>query len=162
MRLAVHCDGSVVVTSPLGIRPSLVERFVCDKRRWVLKKIQFFKSVDRKTIRPFSCQDYLENKDNAMTLISERVRLYSEIYGFSCNKISIKNQRTRWGSCSRQRNLNLNYRIMFLPRELQDYIIVHEVCHLKEFNHSRKFWLLVAKACPDYLAARKELRYHQL
>ena len=74
------------------------------------------------------------------------------------NKINIKNQKTRWGSCSKKGNLNFNYKIALLPQHLADYIIVHELCHLGEFNHSRSFWNLVAKVFPEYLGIRNELR----
>ncbi len=162
MRLAVYCDGSVVITSPLGVEKSIVEKFLEDKQQWVSDKIRFFQSVDSKKIRTFSHKDYLEHKDNAYKLVQERVTYYNQIYGFSFNKIFIKNQKTRWGSCSCKKNLNLNYKIVFLPRKHQDYIIVHEMCHLKEFNHSRKFWALVEKALPNYLDIKKELRNHEL
>lgn len=162
MRLAVYCDGSVVVTSPFGIQQSIVEKFISDKKQWLWNKILFFKSVDSKAIRTFSHKDYLENKDKAFALTHERVRFYNKIYGFSFNKIFIKNQKTRWGSCSNRGNLNLNYKIVFLPQKHQDYIIVHEMCHLKEFNHSRNFWALIEKALPNYLEIKKELRNHEL
>ncbi|MDP3726628.1 MAG: M48 family metallopeptidase [bacterium] len=162
MRLAVYCDGSVVITSPFGIEPSIVEKFLADKKQWVLNKIQFFKSVDSKAIRTFSHKDYLENKDKAFALVHERVRFYNNVYNFSFNKIFIKNQKTRWGSCSCKQNLNLNYKIVFLQQRYQDYIIVHEMCHLREFNHSRKFWALVDRALPNYLEIKKELRNHEL
>lgn len=162
MRLAVYCDGSVVITSPFGIQQSLIEKFLIDKKQWVWDKIQFFKSVDSKAIRTFSHKDYLENKDKALALVHERVRFYNKVYDFSFNKIFIKNQKTRWGSCSCKQNLNLNYKIVFLQQKHQDYIIVHEMCHLKEFNHSKKFWALVEKALPNYLDIKKELRNHEL
>ena len=162
MRLAVYCDGSVVITSPFGVQQSIVEKFVSDKKQWVWDKILFFNSIDSKAIRTFSRKDYLENKDNALVLVNERFRFYNKIYGFSFNKIYIKNQKTRWGSCSCKQNLNLNYKIVFLSQKHQDYIIVHEMCHLKEFNHSRKFWALVEKALPNYLEIKKELRNHEL
>ena len=162
MRLAVYCDGSVVITSPFGIQQPVIEKFLNDKRQWVWDKIQFFKSVDSKAIRTFSHKDYLENKDKALALVGERVRFYNKKYGFSFNKIFIKNQKTRWGSCSCKQNLNLNYKIIFLPKKHQDYIIVHEMCHLKEFNHSKKFWALVEKILPNYLDIKKELRHHEL
>ncbi len=162
MRLAVYCDGSVVITSPFGIEQSLIEKFFTDKKQWVLEKIRFFKSVESKAIRTFSHRDYLENKDKALTLVHERVRYYNKIYGFSFNKVFIKNQKTRWGSCSRKQNLNVNYKIVFLPQKHQDYIVVHEMCHLKEFNHSKKFWALVEKALPNYLDLKKELHNHEL
>ncbi len=162
MRLAVYCDGAIVVTSPFGIEQSIIEKFISDKKQWVLEKIRFFKSVDIKAVRTFSHKDYIENKDKALALVNERVRFYNKEYGFSFNKIFIKNQKTRWGSCSRKQNLNLNYKIVFLPQKQRDYIIVHEMCHLKEFNHSRKFWALVEKTFPKYSDIRKELRNHEL
>lgn len=162
MRLAVYCDGSVVITSPFGIEPSIVEKFLADKKQWVLNKIQFFKSVDSKAIRTFSHKDYLENKDKAFALVHERFKFYNKVYGFSFNKIFIKNQKTRWGSCSCKQNLNLNYKIVFLQQKHQDYIVVHEMCHLKEFNHSRRFWALVERVLPNYLDIKKELRHHEL
>jgi len=162
VRLAVYCDGSVVVTSPYGLGQSIIEKFVADKTQWVLDKIQFFKGVNNKSIRVFSRKDYLENKNRALTLVSEQTNLYNKLYGFSFNKIFIKNQKTCWGSCSRKQNLNFNYKIIFLPRKHQDYIIAHELCHLKEFNHSKKFWALVERFFPDYLEIKKELRSREL
>lgn len=162
MRLAVYCDGTVVLTSPWGIQQSIIEKFVAEKKRWLLKKILFFKSIDAKPIRVFSHKDYLENKDKAFALVNERVEHYNKIYGFSFNKIFIKNQKTRWGSCSRKRNININYKIIFLPKKHQDYIVAHEMCHLKEFNHSRKFWTLVEEVLPNYLEIKRGLRDHEL
>ncbi len=162
MRLAVYYDGTVIVTSPFGVDQSIIERFFSDKKQWVWDKIQFFKSVDNKTIRTFSHKDYLENKDKALTLVNERVQFYNKVYGYSFNRILIKNQKTRWGSCSCKKNLNLNYRILFLQQEHQDYIIVHEMCHLKELNHSKRFWALVEKTLPNYLDIKKEFRDHEL
>lgn len=162
VRLAVYCDGSVIVTSPLGIQQSIIEKFIADKKQWVLDKINFFKGVDNKAIRTFSRKDYLDNKDKVLALVKERIDFYNKLCGFSFNKISIKNQKTCWGSCSRKNNLNFNYKIIFLPQKHRDYIIAHELCHLREFNHSRKFWSLVEKIIPDYLDIKKELRNHEL
>ncbi|NBS67881.1 M48 family peptidase [bacterium] len=77
------------------------------------------------------------------------------------NSRAVPTGRTRWGSCSKRGNLNFNYRILFLPPHLADYLIVHELCHLKEFNHSPRFWALVAQGCPNYHACKKELRAWQ-
>ena len=163
IRLAVYCDGTVVVTSPFGVQQSIIEKFFSDKKQWVLDKIRFFQSVDSKAIRTFSHTDYLENKEKALALVRERVEHFNTIiYSSPVNAICIKNQKTRWGSCSGKKNLNINYKIVFLSPKHQDYIIVHELCHLKEFNHSRRFWALVAKAIPDYLNIKKELRNREL
>jgi len=162
LRLAVYCDGSVIVTTPLGVELSIIEKFLTDKKQWVMGKINFFKKVDSKVIRTFSEVDYLKHKDEALSLVCERVRFFNKTYSFSFNKIYIKNQKTRWGSCSKKKNLNINYKIIFLPKKHQDYIIVHEMCHLKEFNHSHKFWSLLERILPDYLEIKKELRNHEL
>jgi predicted metal-dependent hydrolase len=90
--------------------------------------------------------------------MEQRIEYYNQYYGFKYNKINIKNQKTRWGSCSKKGNLNFNYKILFLSAETRDYIVVHELCHLKEFNHSKKFWNLVAETIPNYLQIRKNLK----
>lgn len=77
-------------------------------------------------------------------------------------KIFIKNSRTRWGSCSSKGNLNFNYRLSLLPAHLAHYVIVHELCHLREFNHSQRFWDLVALTVPEYKACREELKKYSL
>jgi predicted metal-dependent hydrolase len=90
--------------------------------------------------------------------VKERIGHFNQIYGFVVKRISVRDQRSRWGSCSKKGNLNFNYRIVLLPPKVADYIIVHELCHLGEFNHSKRFWGLVAKAVPDYKQLKKELR----
>lgn len=162
LRLTVSCDGQVIVTTPFGVGQSVVEKFIADKKQWLWSKLQLFKNMERKVIRTFSRKDYLENKGNALVLVSERIEFYNKTYNFSFNSIRIKNQRTRWGSCSSKQNLNLNYKIMFLPAKLRDYIIVHELCHLREFNHSKGFWTLVEKTFPNYLEIKRELRKQEI
>ena len=109
-----------------------------------------------------SKNDFVENKARAEELVRERIEFFNTDakygYGFAVGKITARNQRSRWGSCSKKGNLNFNYRIAQLPAHLADYVIVHELCHLGEFNHSRAFWNLVARAVPDYAKCRTELR----
>lgn len=162
MRLAVYCDGSVVVTLPYGARENIIETFLKEKVEWLLSKLSFYKQFKNTRLPALSKDDYFKHRDEAYALAGERVRYFNGLYKFSYNKISIRNQKTRWGSCSRKGNLNFNYKILFLPDRARDYIIVHELCHLKEFNHSRKFWNLVTRAAPNYLEIRKELRENRL
>jgi predicted metal-dependent hydrolase len=103
-------------------------------------------------------RDYFRNKERARKLIMKRLDYFSQKYNFRFNKVSIRNQKTRWGSCSKKGNLNFNYRLIYLPQRQIDYIIVHELCHLKYLNHSKKFWNLVGKIIPNYREVRKELR----
>ena len=86
----------------------------------------------------------------AKAYLPPRVARLAAEHGFTYNQLRIKNQKTRWGSCSAKRNLNLNLRLMMTPPEAIDYIIIHELCHLRELNHSMKFWALVARHCPEY------------
>lgn len=158
MRLVVYGDGSVVVTMPPGWQESAAERFVREKTKWIVAKVNYFKQFGGRPIVRRSRADYLKYKDGAYTLARTRVEHFNTLYNFPYNKITIRNQKTRWGSCSKQGNLNFNYKIVLLPENLADYIIVHELCHLKEFNHSKNFWSLVAKVFPDYARIRKELR----
>lgn len=158
MRLAVYCDGTIVVTTPFDLKETVAEKFIREKTDWLFSKIAFFKQFKGQAIARYSKEDYLKYKGQAHGLALERVEYFNKIYKFKYNKINIKNQKTRWGSCSQKGNLNFNYKIALLPERLSDYIIVHELCHLKEFNHSRKFWSQVEKAIPDYLQIRSELK----
>lgn len=101
---------------------------------------------------------YLAHKEAARALIQKRLEHYNVHYGYTWNRVAIRNQRRCWGSCTSLKNLNFSYRILFLPPELQDYIIVHELCHLGELNHSEGFWQLVAQQIPDYHARMLMLR----
>ncbi len=101
---------------------------------------------------------YTKYKEAARALAKSRLAYYNQFYGFHINRVAIKNSRTRWGSCSRKGNLNFNYRLALLPQDMADYIIVHELCHLGEFNHSPKFWALVAKTLPNWKEIRKKFK----
>jgi len=101
---------------------------------------------------------YLQHKELARELVLARLVHYNQHYNVAWNRVAIRTTRTRWGSCSSQKNLNFNYKIMFLPTHLQDYIIVHELCHLQELNHGAQFWELVAEQSPDYKQHIAELK----
>lgn len=100
---------------------------------------------------------YLEYKEISRKIVHERVTYFSNYYNVSVNRIAIRNSRSRWGSCSKKGNLNFNYKIALLTQELIDYVIVHELCHLLEFNHSPNFWAHVSRAVPNHKFLRKEL-----
>ena len=158
MRIAVYCDTSVVVTLPYGIKENIAEKFLSAKAAWLLDKILYFKKIGKLIFIKGNRIEYLKNKEVAFNLAKDRVNYFNKIYKLKFNSITIKRQKTRWGSCSKKGNLNYNYKILFLPEAIADYIIVHELCHLKEFNHSRKFWNLVAQAIPSYLEIKRELK----
>jgi predicted metal-dependent hydrolase len=101
---------------------------------------------------------YLSYKEEARKLIVSRVNYWNQFYAFDFNRIAIRNQRRCWGSCTSLKNLNFSYKILFLPSHLQDYIIVHELCHLQELNHGKSFWALVEKQVPQYKLCIKDLK----
>jgi predicted metal-dependent hydrolase len=162
LRLAVYCDGTVVLTTPVGTKASVIERFFEEKKQWVQRKLELFQSVDNTLLTAHSDDDYNERKDEARALVLRRARHYNKVLGVVWKDVVIKNQKTRWGSCSKKGNITINYKILYLPRKLQDYVIVHEMCHLKEFNHSKKFWRLLASVLPEWEEIKGELKSHGL
>ncbi len=161
LRLSVYPGGSLVVTAPAFVSEGRVEQFIVRKSRWVLEKIEQLKKFVGTFLpvkRSGGKKEYKLLKNQALAFAQERVAYFNSIYQFKFNRISIRNQKTRWGSCSKRGNLSFNYKIIKLPPHLADYIIVHELCHLGEFNHSRQFWDLVAKVVPNHQALRKELK----
>ncbi|KKR08267.1 MAG: hypothetical protein UT32_C0002G0030 [Parcubacteria group bacterium GW2011_GWC2_39_14] len=158
LRLAVYCDGQLVVTAPRFMSLHYVEAFILQKAQWILSRIDYFKKFPGKALGRLTKKDYFEHKAPALMLVQTRIAHFNQFYNVKINRISIKNQKTRWGSCSKKGNLNFNYKIVLMPTEMADYIIVHELCHLIEFNHSRNFWVLVARTIPSHLKIRRELR----
>ncbi len=114
------------------------------------------KRIKRKSL------NYIKYKKDAAILVKERLEYFNKFYNFKYGRIAIRNQKTRWGSCSKKGNLNFNYKIVLLTPKQADYIIAHELCHLKEFNHSQRFWDLVAQTIPDYKEVRHSLRTNGL
>lgn len=98
------------------------------------------------------------HKDHALTLVQEIIKTLPSNFKFEFNHLRVRNQKTRWGSCSSKGNLNFNYRIIYLPYELAEYLVIHELCHLKEMNHSKKYWLLVKTLCPNHKILSKRLK----
>lgn len=171
LRLTIYADKGFIVTAPKNIEQSFMEKIIVSKGKWILEKIDYFKSLgvlgktllSRPRITPKQAREnYLKHKETARKLVFERIAHFNRVYGFKVGRISIKNTKTRWGSCSRKGNLNFNYKIALLPPHHADYIIVHELCHLGQFNHSKKFWALVEKTIPNYDIIHRELKKSKL
>jgi predicted metal-dependent hydrolase len=155
--LRILHDGTPVLTIPAFAKESVGIAFINKHQEWIRKKqnhIKTFTFLQAKGTRT----EFLQYKNKALDLITPKVEHYSKMYGVNHSKISIRNQTTRWGSCSRQGNLSFNYKVVFLKDKLVNYLVVHEVCHLQQMNHSKKFWDLVAQAIPNYKELRTELQ----
>jgi predicted metal-dependent hydrolase len=158
LRITIHQGGELSATLPRGFRLEQLEKFIQQKADWILQKIDLARKRKPSIFFPKSSRrEYLKLKEKTRELAIGKVKEHNMYYNFSYCRISIRNQKTRWGSCSRKGNLSFNYKIIHLPEKHLDYIIVHELCHLKELNHSSRFWDLVALSIPDYKKIRKEL-----
>ena len=155
VRITVYDSGRVVATKPRRVSSRIVRNFVARQAAWIEKIRAKYRRAP--TLAPWP-RYTREAKEAARRLVEDRALYFSRIYDVPLKRIAIRNQKARWGSCSRQGNLNFNYRIMALPSELADYVIVHELCHLRELNHSAAFWRLVAQALPQYRELRERLR----
>ncbi len=152
----------VVVRAPARMPVREINAFVQEKDDWIRAHLQ--RMEEKKRLREqhrepaFSEEELQELATQAMTLIPQKVRYYAQIIGVTYGRITIRNQRTRWGSCSGKGNLNFNCLLLLMPEEVLDYVVVHELCHRKEMNHSARFWEEVEKILPDYRQRRKWLK----
>jgi len=157
LRITIYPDGKLAATLPQNSSLGQLEDFLRQKADWILRKMNLAKRRRPVFFLPkASRKEYLKYKNQALALAKRKIEELNRIYDFQYRRISIRNQKSRWGSCSKKGNLNFCYRIIYLPEKYLNYIIVHELCHLKEFNHSKRFWNLVALAVPDYKDLRKE------
>jgi hypothetical protein len=163
IRVSVSAGGAVKVTAPKRVSSSVINSFLLSKKDWLFSKVEYFKKIPE---QKFSAADerryFVENKQKAKVFAEKKVGEWNKRYNFTFNRISIRNSRSRWGSCSSKGTLCFNYKIVFLPEHLANYLVVHELCHLKERNHGKNFWSLVAETIPDYLLCRKGLREFEM
>lgn len=162
VRMSVSEESALTVTAPRWVPNYFIERAVKEKEEWILKTFAYFARSPKALTQRERRALYEKHKEEARELISRRLEYFNNAYGLSWGRVSIRNQKTRWGSCSKKKNLNFHFKLALVPEPLADYVVVHELCHLKEFNHSKKFWELVALTIPDHQARRRELRKHQL
>lgn len=152
----------VVVRAPARMPVREINAFVQEKDDWIRAHLQ--RMAEKKRLRE-QCREQALSKEElqelaaqAMKLIPQKVHYYAQIIGVTYGRITIRNQRTRWGSCSGKGNLNFNCLLLLMPEEVLDYVVVHELCHRKEMNHSARFWEEVEKILPDYRQRRKWLK----
>lgn len=150
--LQIKPDGSIELRAPVNVSDIQLNKFIQEKNDWIEKHLKIVQERQSKMSQlvPLTSDDIHELAERAMEVIPERVEYYAEIIGVTYGRITIRNQKSRWGSCSGKGNLNFNCLLMLMPPEIIDYVVVHELCHRKELNHSPGFWAEVSKIIPDY------------
>ena len=146
LSIQIKPDGRILVKAPLGMSEGDVDKILESHRGWIEKHMP----KERVSLPKLSFQQIQALADLALKDIPERVRRYAPVVGVSYGRITIRNQRSRWGSCSGKGNLNFNCLLMLCPEEVRDYVVVHELCHRKEMNHSPAFWAEVNRVLPEY------------
>ena len=161
-QIQVTREGQVIVRAPLRMPERDIMRFVSEKSEWIERAQAKVTAAKERAAdaTPLSDADIDALADKALEYIPQRVALFSTIVGVDYGRITIRNQKTRWGSCSGKKNLNFNCLLMLTPSEVVDYVVVHELAHIRQRNHSPKFWQEVEKYMPDWKPKRKWLKEH--
>ena len=149
-------QGELIVRAPRRMKKAEIDTFVLSKTDWIEKHRQVLSQTP--AMPRFTPEEINALADRALAELPGRVAHFAKIVGVTYGGITIRNQRSRWGSCSSAGNLNFNCLLMLAPPEVRDYVIVHELCHRKEMNHSPAFWAEVEKVLPDYQERTKWLK----
>lgn len=159
-QIQVKADGSVIVRAPRYMPERDIMGFVSERSEWIEKAREKARKAREAVgeLEPLSYDDIEELADKAVRLIPERVKYFAPIVGVDYGRITVRNQKTRWGSCSGKANLNFNCLLMLTPDDVIDYVVVHELCHLIEMNHSPAFWAEVERVLPEYKKSRLWLK----
>lgn len=160
--IQVNSDRSVTVRAPRSASEKDIEEILKKKKAWISKHIEKIKETkerfEAEPTEKLTREKVIALAEEALKVIPERVEYFAKVIGVTYGKITVRNQKTRWGSCSSKGNLNFNCLLMLAPPEVLDYVVVHELCHRKQMNHSKAFWLEVEKVLPDYKEVRKWLK----
>ena len=150
----------VIIRAPTRMKQNDIEKFVESKRVWIEKHLKSLSEKQKllENIEPYSNEEIRGFVAKAKEIIPKKVEFYADKIGVTYNKITIRCQRTRWGSCSSKGNLNFNCLLVLLPDEIIDSVVVHELCHRKQMNHSAKFYAEIEKVFPDYNRCRQWLK----
>lgn len=153
-------SGEIIARAPLRMKDKEIYSFIESKKSWIEKNLA--KTEEREKaiseVQPFTQEEIKALAEKAKTIIPERVRYYAPKIGVTYNRITIRCQRTRWGSCSSKGNLNFNCLLALFPIEVIDSVVVHELCHRKHMNHSPQFYAEIEKVFPDYRRCNKWLK----
>ena len=160
--IQVNSDLSVTVRAPYSASETDIEEILKKKEAWISRHIEKIKKTkerfEAEPTEKLTREKVIALAEEALKVIPERVEYFAKVIGVTYGKITVRNQKTRWGSCSSKGNLNFNCLLMLAPPEVLDYVVVHELCHRKQMNHSKAFWLEVEKVLPNYKEVRKWLK----
>ncbi len=155
--IEIKHDLRIIVRAPEKMKKSDIEKFISAKIPWIETHI---KSVEAKLepIQPYKDSEIELLAERAKAVIPKKVEAFARLLSVPYVRITIRHQVSRWGSCSSRSNLNFNCLLMLCPDEVINYVIIHELCHIKHMNHSKEFWSLVELYCPNYRIQRKWLK----
>ena len=158
LSITVKSDLTIRVTIPKGVSAACARRFLQSKIPWVKRSLEKLQNLERDDRRAnLSAAD----RARARVLLTMRLDYFAQKYGFTYNRLFIRNQKTRWGTCSSKDNISLNVNLLRLPQELQDYVILHELVHTKHKNHSRQFWAEMDGLTGDAKKLQKRMRKYR-
>ena len=162
LSLEVRADGRIVLRAPLRCPERDVRAFAEKNRAWIERKLRESEERRRQTgaIEPLPEEELAALQRRGRQVFAERVAFYAPRVGVSYGRIRVRRQRSKWGSCSSQGNLNFNCLLLLAPEAVLDYVVVHELCHRLEMNHSPRFWAEVHRVLPDFEDSRRYLREH--
>lgn len=162
--IEISATGEIKVRVPYKATKEQIEHLISEKGAWILRTLKKIDKRRKESVLTDGAADRIseaeaaELRNRAVNLIEPKVEYWAEIIGVEYKRITIRGQKTRWGSCSSKANLNFNYLLALCPESVVDYVIIHELCHLIHMNHSKNFWDLVGRYCPDFNICRAWLR----
>lgn len=163
--ISISQDGEITLRMPFGISEREIRHILLEKQHWIIT--HYLEVMEQAKNRPVSNLSEIQRAalekryiEAAREYFPKRAAYFQPFTGGIYHRITIRDQKTRWGSCSARGTLSFNWRLMLAPPAVLDYVVVHELCHLTYMNHSPAFWQAVADVCPDYRAHRKWLKEH--
>ncbi len=158
--LEITPAGEVLIRAPLRATEASLRAFAESRRDWIAKHLALWRERQAAALPRLAPEEEARLRAEAKLLFPRRAARFAPLLGVEYGRISVRGQHSRWGSCSAKGNLNFNYLLLLAPPEVLDYVVVHELCHRKEMNHSKRFWALVGSQIPDWRAKRAWLREH--
>lgn len=157
MSLKVSEDGKITVRAPYRMAVGEADLFVEGHKEWILSRISAYERVKTQRL-VYTEEEREDGRKRAKKALEKRCRFFAERMGVSYGRITVREQKTRWGSCSAKGNLNFNWKLILMPEEILDYLVVHELAHRIEMNHGPAFWRVVEREIPDYKERRAWLK----